>query len=160
MSIQQQTGDGAGMITGLGKAVASIFKNKDKSGRQGEFDAASTAHTILLEHQKAEHSHAASEAEKDRLHQLSVMDRVSDKFHDKSRGFSLKSSGNSVEYSASKPEASPKPAATSKPKSPVETAAPASRRSTTTAKPTPRSTQGKFSPIKQALKPARVRKAK
>ena len=152
MSNPMQTGDGVGFVTGAVKDFVSALKGGKNKKRQDEFSEAKSAHELLLKHQEAEHSHASSEAEKNRTHQKDLITHVVSTMA--GRAGTLKSEGGRIElYSPAKKATTPR-----KPKSPVETAAPASRR--TTLKATPRSTQGKFAPIKQATNPARVRKVK
>lgn len=151
MSIQQ-TGDGVGMATKAIGALVGAFGGGGKSknsSRTAEFDSASTAHKLLLAHQKAEHSHAASEAALNRAHQKDLVTHMATTFgHDPSRSFSVESDGGRVKYSST---ASAKVAksSTSKPKSPVETPAPTStEKLPKTKQPTPPPTSVKSRKVK------------
>jgi hypothetical protein len=120
MSNPMQTGDGVGLFTKAFSRFRDVVSGKEdaeKKSRQGEFSDAASAHALILKHQEAEHSHISSEAEKNRTHQKDLITHVVTTMSGKPG--TLKSDGGKIElYSPAQ-----KPAATRKPKSPVETPA-------------------------------------
>jgi hypothetical protein len=155
-------GEVAGGIAGLAKKAIGLFSGDNKSRTQ-EFGDSSSLHKLVLDHQAAEHSHAASESDKQRKHELDFHDRTVQTAkslgYNSSSSMSLQtSSGNKMTFGGNKPVET-KSAASTKPKSPVPTP-PLSRGSKSTKAAAP-ITQGKYGPVKTTnTKPIRVRKGK
>jgi hypothetical protein len=141
-------GEVGGAVAGAVKKAIGLFTG-DKKSRGAEFNESSSLQKIVLDHQAAQHSHAASEAEKQRDHESKMQARFIE--HGEKTGYDSTSSASfkgvhtQYSYGGNKPKEKAA-SSTSKPKSPVPT--PPLSRTDKTVKTTATPGRGKFAPIK------------